>query len=176
MLNRGISDSQLDDDLAMCINGIYSEKSKEGKDLNIFNYEDIRACMDKIAEMCSEEKKMSDWKKKWMELSEDHKWSNRFQSDMYKLYIDTLDRTREESQEAMKCLLAEVEHRRWIAERVTSGWRQKDENEFRVNERHIHHLMIPYDELPKEERTKDTNVIATAKLLVQESKRLKQVL
>ena len=65
-----------------------------------------------------------------------------------------------------------MEHRRWCAERIVAGWRQKDTDELRVNERRIHKSIIPYNELSEGEKIKDFNVIATAKLISDEAKKL----
>lgn len=104
-------------------------------------------------------------------LSENFKWANRYQIDMYGYYIEVLAEHGIHTSEDMKCadkkadldkacdLLAEVEHRRWIAERTVSGWRQKKGNEVRMDEYQIHKLIIPYSKLDESEKAKDYSVV-----------------
>ena len=51
--------------------------------------------------------------------------------------------------------MAEIEHCRWMAERLMSGWRPADEGEARDNELMIHDKITPWDALTETERAKD---------------------
>lgn len=164
----GVDFAQLNDDMALCINGIYSEKSIKGDGL--FYIKQLEECIAAIREVTSDRNKLSRWRDLWLRLPENFKWSNRFQVDMYSYYTRVLNRNTDPQKakyDALICRLAETEHRRWMAERIVAGWRQAElDKEGKINERRIHASLIPYAQLPEEEKQKDFNVIATAPLLV----------
>ncbi len=118
-------------------------------------------------------------------LSENFKWANRYQIDMYGYYMevlaqsgitsmadialvdrdeDTLSQSellqKDKIDEVLQ-LLSEVEHRRWMAERTVSGWRQynKDRGETRMDEYQIHTLIVPNNSLDDTDKAKDYSVI-----------------
>lgn len=103
--------------------------------------------------------------KEWLSLSENFRWANRYQIDMYGYYLrvfkengitEIADIDSKLNGELLKSL-AKVEHRRWIAERTVSGWRQirAEDNEKRVNVFNIHDLIIPFEDLSEDEKEKD---------------------
>lgn len=53
-------------------------------------------------------------------------------------------------------ILAEAEHNHWMVERLLSGWRYARD---RDDARKLHHLLIPYHQLPFSERKKDLVII-----------------
>jgi hypothetical protein len=55
-------------------------------------------------------------------------------------------------------LLAEVEHRRWCAERIMQGWRHAP---MRDDSRRLHPSLCPYAELPPAEQRKDREDVLT---------------
>ena len=59
--------------------------------------------------------------------------------------------------------LSEMEHRRWMAERLMDGWSYGPK---RDNRKKIHDLLIPYDELTVEEKDKDKDMVQNIKNLV----------
>ena len=164
---EGVDLKQLNDDIPMCINGIYSEKSAKGEWL--FYMTQLNECMAAIREAVGNKTKLSKWREMWLALSENLKWANRFQVDMYGYYMRVLERNSSLPNEKHSTLmeqLSETEHRRWLAERVVAGWRQCDDMaEGKINERRIHKCIVPYAELSDEEKLKDYNVIATAPIL-----------
>jgi len=62
--------------------------------------------------------------------------------------------------------LSEMEHRRWMAERFMDGWRFGDK---RNNKKKIHNLLVPYNQLSDQEKSKDTDMINNMKKLVTSS-------
>ncbi len=164
---EGVDLKQLNDDIPMCINGIYSEKSAKGEWL--FYMTQLDECMAAISEAIGDKTKLTKWREMWLALSENLKWANRFQVDMYGYYMRVLERNSSLPNEKHSTLmeqLSETEHRRWLAERVVAGWRQCDDMaEGKINERRIHKCIVPYAELSDEEKLKDYNVIATAPIL-----------
>ncbi len=59
--------------------------------------------------------------------------------------------------------LSEMEHRRWMAERLMDGWSYGPKRDYRKK---IHDLLIPYGQLAVEEKDKDKNMIQNIKNLV----------
>ena len=53
-------------------------------------------------------------------------------------------------------IIAEAEHNHWMVERLLSGWRY---NPKRNNEQKLHHLLVPYAQLPESEKSKDLSII-----------------
>ncbi|HEY42551.1 MAG TPA: ATPase [Anaerolineae bacterium] len=52
--------------------------------------------------------------------------------------------------------LAELEHQRWMTEKVNAGWRHSPKTE---KEQKLHSALVEWDELPEEEREKDRILI-----------------
>jgi hypothetical protein len=174
-LEEGLCLTQLDDNIAICINGIYSEKSANGDYMNILYTESLQDCIQKIHQVFDKEQNLDTWRGLWAKLSENMKWSNRFQADIYDMYIRLIERIQKLPRgeyDKISSMLPNIEHRRWCAERVTASWRQKEEDGYRVNELHIHKSIVPFSELPESEIIKDLNVIATAKLIADEADKL----
>ena len=59
--------------------------------------------------------------------------------------------------------LSEMEHRRWMAERLMDGWSYGPK---RDNRKKIHDLLVPYGQLAAEEKDKDKDMIQNIKNLV----------
>ncbi len=174
MFKNGLDMKQLDDKIAICINGIYADESLKGEYYTIFHMSETE-CVDSIKKIFSLETQDHHWLDLWRSLPENMKWSNRFQADMYETYIAIMSRIQKKSikeYDDIRKKLPEVEHLRWCAERIVAGWHQKDSDGMRVNERRIHKAIISYKDLNDEEKVKDYNVIATAKLLSDEAQKL----
>lgn len=167
---EGVDLTQLNDDIPMCINGIYSEKSVQGEWL--FYISQLDECIAAISAAVGDKSKLTAWRAMWLGLPENLKWANRFQVDMYGYYLRVLERSKllpPAEHTALMNRLSEAEHRRWLAERVVAGWRQcNDIKEGKINERRIHTCILPYAELSDAEKLKDYNVIATAPILVEQ--------
>ena len=111
----------------------------------------------------------------WLNTMQTDKWANRFQSDVFKNYTDFWQRhpglTPEEYAKWQE-MLAEAEHRRWMAERTVCGFRQATGNEKKDKAMRIHTDIVPYDELDEKTKNYDRNVVNTAPLLVKELQRM----
>lgn len=147
------SDVLLNDDLAICVNGIYYDFFN-----NLSNMENWS-----ISEKEIISKFDKDWKEMWMKESEQNKLSSRYQIDHYRTLLDIVSRNHGD-ENLLNCL-AQTEHYRWIAERTLAGWRQKQIGERRVNELKIHTDIISYKELDPDETIKDHNVVRLAETL-----------
>ena len=139
----------MDDDIAICVNGIYSGKGKDGTDLNASFYD-----ISKLSEIDINEH-FGYWEKCWKtSTTEQSKLSNRYQIDHYRTTLPILRRNPNIMEQ-----MAQAEHHRWIAERTLAGWKQKKDGEMRVNELKIHTDIVPYHNLDEQEKTKDKNVV-----------------
>ncbi len=159
MLDLGISDELLNDDMAIIINAQYNQ-TIDGKDDNdLYN----AYLSNNVAEY---KKLFSEFELSWAALPENMRWSNRYQVDIYNTYAKELKELKIEeykdigklTQENMRPL-AHMEHRRWIAERSIMGWRQVTENDVRNDNFFIHDQIIPFAELDMEQKIKDHSVV-----------------
>jgi len=107
----------------------------------------------------------------WKELNEDMKDANRWQADHLSIKLraigcdgddlSPLDKA-ERNPEVFE-RLSEMEHRRWMAERLMDGWRYGTE---RDNSRKIHNLIVPYEQLSDAEKNKDKDMVQNIRNLV----------
>ena len=67
--------------------------------------------------------------------------------------------------EKLALRIAEIEHRRWNAERKIAGWRSPDCSGERLDAFYIHPFIVPYDKLDKKTQYKDIIVLRVAPLL-----------
>jgi hypothetical protein len=101
----------------------------------------------------------------WGDLTEDLRESNRSQARSFaeKLNMigyaydsgDTPFPSVERFDEATTLLLAQAEHIRWMNDRLANGWTFAP---VRDDAKKQHHLLVPWDSLPDEEKKKDVNV------------------
>lgn len=148
LLPEGATVDLLDDRLAIIINGLYHDNLfRKVQDINIGNH-------------------MSRWMDLWLDSAitpESSKHASRYQSDLFRSTINVLKRHDLSEDNDLLEMLAECEHRRWIAERTLMNWRSLKDGEHRVDILRRHDCIIPYDELSDEEKQKDRNVIQFAK-------------
>lgn len=184
MFKNTCEESLYDDYLAICANVVYQAVSNEDENhksrkIDIQDEEFEKIFKEKFRNAF---KSLAEERDIWRNLIESKKWSNRYQVDMYGYYISVLARHRDLDVKQKALLyeqLAEVEHHRWCAERIISGWHQAEDGVTRNNARRIHNLIVPYSELSDDrkdgrklayERNKDYNVIATLQLLLEVAK------
>ncbi len=167
MLNKGVSYELLDDQMPMYVNDNYNilcsgDREKHSVDAYYAIKTDV------------ESGNNSGWES-WLSLSENYRWSNRYQIDMYGYYKRVFNQNNINSiadidfkikGDLLKSL-ARVEHRRWMAERTVSGWRKIDESngEGRVEQFQVHPLITPYDKLLEKDRHKDYDPIKNVLIL-----------
>ena len=89
----------------------------------------------------------------WDDLPEAMRQSNRAQADHEPIKLATLKIAKDP---ATIEALAEAEHRRWMAERVLSGWRY---GSTRDNPRKRHPSLKPYAEISEDVKQKDRDVV-----------------
>ena len=160
---NGFDDELLNDDLAICVNGIYSD---------YFSILSDEKNGEKKLQQISYDSKFDEWKKNWQDCNntpETHKLATRYQIDHYRTVLNILERAKSSdstSQDILITEMADVEHRRWIAERILSGWRQVKEGEKRIDSLKIHTCILSHSSLPEDELIKDKNVIKFAPILV----------
>lgn len=158
-VDDAIIEELLDDYLAICVNGIYSGMGKGSLPLNVDFYN-----IDKLKVLDINEH-YDYWRNQWLcSVSEQNKLSSRYQIDHYR---STLPIMSQGVTNIVADKLAQTEHLRWIAERTLAGWRQKANDEKRVDELKIHTDIIPYSSLSDKEKIKDSNVVLYAKKLVE---------
>lgn len=89
----------------------------------------------------------------WEDLPESLRQANRAQADHIPIKLKSLAVSRSER---MLEVLAEAEHRRWMAEKILAGWRF---GENRDNSRKLHPSIKPYDQLTAAEKQKDRDTV-----------------
>ena len=134
------------------------------RDLNIIQHLDV---YDVIAESIHNYFKKLYGGEDWCFLSETMKMSNRYQAyhTIIKLgylgyAIDVNSKNNKQNidySDFQLDILAQMEKRRWNAERLLSGWIYGEE---RNNDLKIHPLLIPWEELDEEEKKKDRDTVA----------------
>lgn len=160
---NGFDEELLDDELPICVNGIYSDYS------NVLSDEENG---EQQLQQISYSTKYDKWKKEWLDSSmtpETNKMATRYQIDYYRTLLSITDRGTSPDgtfPDELLTSLAHAEHRRWIAERVLSGWRQIRKGEKRIDSLRIHTCITSHNNLPEEELVKDKNVIKFARILV----------
>ena len=170
---NGFDESLFDDDLSICVNGIYSDADCSRILLDESNVEQ------KIKDI-PYENKFDEWKKKWSayeQTPESFKMATRYQTDHYRTLLSIIERAHNHSNEDLKVLIdarASTEHRRWIAERTLAGWRQAKVGEKRIDSLKIHTCITTHSKLPKDELIKDRNVVEFAPVLVEFANRRKK--
>ena len=92
----------------------------------------------------------------WEALRGDFRESNRSAADHIAVKTQILRLS--QSEHTIE-LLAEAEHRRWMAERIVSGWRHATS---RNDHKRLHHNFVPYDALTEEDREKDRENVRKA--------------
>ena len=92
----------------------------------------------------------------WEALRGDFRESNRSAADHIAIKTRILQLS--QSQQTIE-LLAEAEHRRWMAQRIVSGWRHADKRE---DKKRLTPNFVPYADLSDREREKDRNNVRDA--------------
>ena len=97
----------------------------------------------------------------WDDLPEVVKDSNRLAVDHHAIKKSAWSTRKPLSDEEMLDHLSRCEHLRWMAEKVMEGWRWSGSADpsSRNNDRLLHHLLIPFDELSQDDKHKDLNVV-----------------
>ncbi len=92
----------------------------------------------------------------WEDLRGDFRESNRSAADHMAIKVQILKIS--QSEQTIE-LLAEAEHRRWMAERIVSGWRHATS---RNDHKRLHHNFVPYAALSEADREKDRENVRKA--------------
>ena len=135
------------------------------RDLNIIQHLDV---YDVIAESIHNYyKKLHKGTEEWATLSETMKMSNRYQAYHTKIKLGYLgyvvdvnsksDKISINYSQSQLDILAQMEKRRWNAERLLSGWIFGKE---RSDKLRIHPLLVPWEELAEKEKQKDRDTVA----------------
>lgn len=97
----------------------------------------------------------------WADLIELVKESNRLAAAHHEVKKSAWNTRDLGSDAQMLDHLARCEHLRWMAEKVMEGWRWSGSSDpsSRNNDRLLHHLLIPYDDLSQEDKEKDVSVV-----------------
>lgn len=161
---NGFDEALLNDDLSICVNGIYLDESYSK--LLLDEVEGKKSIM-----AIPYDSKYNEWKQNWLDYKktpETNKMSTRYQIDHYRILLPILERAKllnENEYKSLIDLLACAEHRRWIAERSLVGWRQVKEGEKRIDSLKIHTCIVPHSKLQKDDLVKDRNVVKFAPVL-----------
>lgn len=120
--------------------------------------------------------------KSWNSLNAIYRWANRYQLDTYPIYCRTLgyeikvvnkdeeilihneeklkifdsESTYNQISTKQMLILMRMEKHRWNAERSIAGWRY---GKYRDNTHLVHNLIIPFHQVPDDQKEKDRDVI-----------------
>ena len=142
-LDKGVDDNLLDDKMAIIINAHYHFKYgvTPSKDFFKMVEEDKQKAFEGAAS-------------NWIALNEDHRFANRYQTEIYKTY-----QTYRPLLELQPELLYQTEHLRWCAERSITGYRDMHDPEIKDGTYQLHHLIVPYHDLNDHEKGKDKDML-----------------
>ena len=142
-LDKGMDDSLLDDKMAIIISAYYHFKYDLSSPKDFF-------------ELSKENPKdtFKEAAKNWIALSEDKRFANRYQTEIYKTY-----QTYRPLLEQCPELLYQTEHLRWCAERSITGYRDTHEPNIKNETYQLHKLIVPYYDLSETEKGKDKDVL-----------------
>ncbi|MBO6075036.1 MAG: hypothetical protein J6P74_07900 [Paludibacteraceae bacterium] len=159
----GLNLEILDDTIAICVNGLYWQ----GYDKEIEKMAEI--------EEWNVKEKIIDWQRKWYNsslTSMENQQKTRYQIDIYRsvfAYLKdnsiNLDEGKVVVDKRLIEQLADVEHRRFMADVTLLGYRQKVNEEWRVDDVKIHNCIDDYNKLSNEDQLKDHVVIKACPVL-----------
>lgn len=167
MYYEGANIDLLNDDVEICVNGLYSEQ-----------YYDNIDQIDRIEQLNVLEK-FPAWQQLWYQTSEMNRQKTRYQIDMHRSFFAYMHRKGIPmghilTDQTLIEQLAEVEHRRWNALISLLNYRQAKPTEKRMDAVKIHNCIMDYDQLTRPEQLKDHVVIITAPILCAWEKQLHQ--
>lgn len=154
-LDQGVDDKLLNDKMAVIIAAYYH-----------FMY-DLNPSRDFFQAMKeNRQEAMEEANRNWMFLSEDKRFANRYQTELYKSY-----RSYRPLLEQRPELLYQTEHLRWCAERSIAGYRDMHEQNLKDPEYKLHNQIVPYHDLSEKEKVKDRNVLHVMDQVIELSER-----
>lgn len=176
MMVSGFYPSDMDDLKACLIHvdyedqWLYGDKPEDRKITIARMYQLVKKC-DNI----TIEKLVGEALKRWHVMSENVKWANRYQSDNHHILKDVLQSKGITSLEDLQSLenlplakCSDIEHRRWLGERVVSGWQQSpfmlDGKPMRQNSLLLHYDITETSKIGSE-AAKDNNVVRNVLML-----------
>ena len=157
-LDKGVDDRLLDDKMAIIINARYHFMYGLTPSQDFFKLvkENKNAALSEAASA-------------WIALNEDHRFANRYQTEIYKSY-----QTYRPLLEQHPDLLFQTEHMRWSAERSVTGYRDIHDPEIKSSAYQIHHLIVPYHDLNDHEKDKDKAVLEIMDQVIALSESIKE--
>lgn len=114
-------------------------------------------CKKAMEKAANEGKKWNDLPEDWAKLPERYRESNRQLALHHEVKKAAWEHRAQGKDHEMLVHLSRSEHMRWMAEKAMDGWRWSgslDETS-RLNDRLLHHLLVPYDALTNHEKDKD---------------------
>jgi hypothetical protein len=157
-LDKGVDDRLLDDKMAIIINARYHFMYGLTPSQDFFKLvkENKNAALSEAASA-------------WIALNEDHRFANRYQTEIYKSY-----QTYRPLLEQHPDLLFQTEHMRWSAERSVTGYRDIHDPKIKSSAYQIHHLIVPYHDLNDHEKGKDKAVLEIMDQVIALSESIKE--
>ena len=156
--DKGVDDRLLDDKMAIIINARYHFMYGLTPSQDFFKLvkENKNAALSEAASA-------------WIALNEDHRFANRYQTEIYKSY-----QTYRPLLEQHPDLLFQTEHMRWSAERSVTGYRDIHDPKIKSSAYQIHHLIVPYHDLNDHEKGKDKAVLEIMDQVIALSESIKE--
>ena len=156
--DKGVDDRLLDDKMAIIINARYHFMYGLTPSQDFFKLvkENKNAALSEAASA-------------WIALNEDHRFANRYQTEIYKSY-----QTYRPLLEQHPDLLYQTEHMRWSAERSVTGYRDIHDPKIKSSAYQIHHLIVPYHDLNDHEKGKDKAVLEIMDQVIALSESIKE--
>lgn len=169
-IEDGLSKKLLDDKAALLQNAhydtLYPPQEESSKRIiyeelnNILKTKNVSILSAYKQEELDSEQVLTWSRRFWNETSENHKFSNRYQIEMYGIYEHYLQCLQKCYAAQCDAIISQMEHRRWCAERYIMGYQYADMQsgsnlKKQKDNWKVHNDLVPFSKLNDKEKAKD---------------------
>ena len=157
MTNTCYDDDMMSDIMPIWINEFYNHTLQDSNGKLEKNYENELTEILGQSDTTEYKKLFDKAKSAWVELTEDFKYANRYQVDMYGVFMRYKNKNNVSKETLMR-----MEHARWMADRAIIGYKYTEKKNTQYK---LHHCMKDFDSLSLKDENKDEQVINNLELV-----------
>lgn len=157
MTNTCYDDDMMSDIMPIWINEFYNHTLQDSNGKLEKNYENELTEILGQSDTTEYKKLFDKAKSAWVELTEDFKYANRYQVDMYGVFMRYKNKNNVSKETLMR-----MEHARWMADRAIIGYKYTEKKNTQYK---LHHCMKDFDSLSLKDKNKDEQVINNLELV-----------